>query len=175
MARALAQEPRELFLDEATNDLDVQHHLELLRVVSTLAHTSIVALPDLNHAVMSCKRLLVLEQGCRVADGPTRSFCPLPSWAESSASIEILTTRGTGGDRSCFARRRRTSEFLCASTARRRTRAAARIHSSMFYARLIQAGLQMADGMPAISPKCRSSLHAVPNAFAPAAGFQTAP
>ncbi|MBO9456651.1 ABC transporter ATP-binding protein [Paracoccus sp. R12_1] len=70
IARALAQEPRELFLDEPTNHLDIQHQLELLRLISTLGLTSIVALHDLNHAAMFCDRLLVLEQGRVVADGP---------------------------------------------------------------------------------------------------------
>ncbi|MFN4100976.1 MAG: ABC transporter ATP-binding protein [Pararhodobacter sp.] len=70
IARALAQEPRELFLDEPTNHLDIQHQLGLLRLISTLGLTSIVALHDLNHAAMFCDRLLVLEQGRVVADGP---------------------------------------------------------------------------------------------------------
>lgn len=69
IARALAQEPRELFLDEPTNHLDIQHQLGLMRLVSTLGLTSIVALHDLNHAAMFCDRLLVLEQGRVVADG----------------------------------------------------------------------------------------------------------
>lgn len=70
IARALAQQPRELFLDEPTNHLDIQHQLDLLRLVSRLGLTSIVALHDLNHAAMFCDRLLVLDQGRVVADGP---------------------------------------------------------------------------------------------------------
>jgi iron complex transport system ATP-binding protein len=70
IARALAQQPRELFLDEPTNHLDIQHQLDLLRLISTLGLTSIVALHDLNHAAMFCDRLLVLDGGRVVADGP---------------------------------------------------------------------------------------------------------
>ncbi|WP_067341448.1 ABC transporter ATP-binding protein [Stappia indica] len=69
IARALAQQPRELFLDEPTNHLDIQHQLDLLRLVSQLGLTTIVALHDLNHAAMFCDRLLVLHRGQVVADG----------------------------------------------------------------------------------------------------------
>jgi len=69
IARALAQQPRELFLDEPTNHLDIQHQLDLLRLIATLGLTCIVALHDLNHAAMFCDRLLVLEGGRVVADG----------------------------------------------------------------------------------------------------------
>ncbi|MFN3525896.1 MAG: ABC transporter ATP-binding protein [Paracoccus sp. (in: a-proteobacteria)] len=67
IARALAQEPRELFLDEPTNHLDIQHQLELLRLISALGLTCVVALHDLNHAAMFCDQLLVLDKGkvCR--------------------------------------------------------------------------------------------------------------
>ncbi len=69
IARALAQNPRELFLDEPTNHLDIQHQLELLRLIARLGLTSIVALHDLNHAAIFCDRLLVLEGGRVVAEG----------------------------------------------------------------------------------------------------------
>ncbi|RJL01465.1 ABC transporter ATP-binding protein [Paracoccus aestuarii] len=70
LARALAQDPRELFLDEPTNHLDIQHQLELMRLIARLGLTSIVALHDLNHAAQFCDRLLVLDRGRVVADGP---------------------------------------------------------------------------------------------------------
>ncbi|CAM3150005.1 iron complex transport system ATP-binding protein [Paracoccus aminovorans] len=69
IARALAQEPRELFLDEPTNHLDIQHQLELLRLIPKLGLTSIVALHDLNHAAMFCDRLLVLDRGRVIRHG----------------------------------------------------------------------------------------------------------
>ncbi|MGO8126975.1 ATP-binding cassette domain-containing protein, partial [Rhizobium ruizarguesonis] len=49
IARALAQSPQELILDEPTNHLDIQHKIGLMRLVSGLPITSIVALHDLNH------------------------------------------------------------------------------------------------------------------------------
>lgn len=69
IARALAQTPKELILDEPTNHLDVQHQIGLLRLVSSLAVTSIVALHDLNHAAMFCDELIVLREGRIVAAG----------------------------------------------------------------------------------------------------------
>lgn len=69
IARALAQTPKELLLDEPTNHLDIQHQIGLLKLVSGLSVTSIIALHDLNHAAMFCDRLVVLRQGRVVASG----------------------------------------------------------------------------------------------------------
>ena len=69
IARALAQMPKELILDEPTNHLDVQHQIGLLKLVSSLRVTSIIALHDLNHAAMFCDRLIILRQGKIVASG----------------------------------------------------------------------------------------------------------
>jgi iron complex transport system ATP-binding protein len=69
LARALAQSPKELILDEPTNHLDVHHQISLLRLVSALPVTSIIALHDLNHAAMFCDHLLVMQSGKIVASG----------------------------------------------------------------------------------------------------------
>ncbi len=69
LARALAQAPTELILDEPTNHLDIHHQIGLLRLVSELRITSIIALHDLNHAAMFCDRLLVMNAGKVVASG----------------------------------------------------------------------------------------------------------
>ncbi len=69
IARALAQRPRLLLLDEPTNHLDIHHQLALLRLVSRLPVTVIVALHDLNQA-MNCDRLGVMEAGRLIACGP---------------------------------------------------------------------------------------------------------
>lgn len=69
IARALAQSPSELILDEPTNHLDVQHQIGLMRLVSSLPVTSIIALHDLNHAAMFCDTLIVLQEGRIVASG----------------------------------------------------------------------------------------------------------
>ncbi|MDO5056298.1 MAG: ABC transporter ATP-binding protein [Lautropia sp.] len=69
LARALAQQPTELILDEPTNHLDIQHQLGLMKLVSSLPITSIMALHDLNHAAMFCDALIVMQQGRIVARG----------------------------------------------------------------------------------------------------------
>jgi iron complex transport system ATP-binding protein len=69
LARALAQAPKELLLDEPTNHLDVHHQISLLRLVSDLPVTSIIALHDLNQAAMFCDRLLIMQAGKVVASG----------------------------------------------------------------------------------------------------------
>ncbi|MGC0054769.1 ABC transporter ATP-binding protein [Brucella pituitosa] len=69
IARALAQRPKELILDEPTNHLDIQHQMSLLKLVSGLPITSIIALHDLNHAAMFCDELIVMKDGKIVAAG----------------------------------------------------------------------------------------------------------
>ncbi|MBB3993944.1 iron complex transport system ATP-binding protein [Sulfitobacter undariae] len=62
IARALAQRPQLLLLDEPTNHLDIHYQLSLLRLVSTLDVTVVMALHDLNQA-MTCDRLAVMDNG----------------------------------------------------------------------------------------------------------------
>lgn len=68
IARALAQRPRLLMLDEPTNHLDIHHQLSLLRLVSDLPVTVVMALHDLNQA-MGCDRLGLMQDGRLVACG----------------------------------------------------------------------------------------------------------
>ncbi len=71
IARALAQRPRILLLDEPTNHLDIHHQLSLLRLVSRLPVTVVMALHDLNQA-MACDRIGVMAEGRLAALGPPR-------------------------------------------------------------------------------------------------------
>lgn len=69
IARALAQQPQILILDEPTNHLDIEYQLELMRLISVLPITVVVALHDLNLAANFCTRLVLLKSGRVVASG----------------------------------------------------------------------------------------------------------
>lgn len=66
IARALAQRPEILLLDEPTSHLDIQHQsaiMELLKNLNNQGITIIVVNHDLNLASQYCKRLILLHQG----------------------------------------------------------------------------------------------------------------
>ncbi|MGB3148269.1 MAG: ABC transporter ATP-binding protein [Paracoccaceae bacterium] len=69
IARALAQEPELLVLDEPTNYLDIRHQLELLALLRRLGLTVVLTLHDLTLAAEFADRLLILADGRKLAEG----------------------------------------------------------------------------------------------------------
>ncbi len=73
VARALAQNPRALLLDEPTAALDIRHEMEVFELVRKLAGEGIGTLlvtHHLNLAARYADRLLLLDQGAVIAQGP---------------------------------------------------------------------------------------------------------
>ena len=67
IARALAQDAEVMLLDEPTNNLDLKHQLQIMRLVRNVAQekqiTSIIAIHDLNLAATYSDTIIMLHNG----------------------------------------------------------------------------------------------------------------
>jgi iron complex transport system ATP-binding protein len=74
-ARALAQEPRALLLDEPASFLDIRHQVEICDLMRSLADRQklsvLAVLHDLNLAAEYCDRIYLLRRGRIEMSGPT--------------------------------------------------------------------------------------------------------
>ena len=73
IARALAQEPSLIILDEPTSHLDIRHKVEVMSILNRLSGESgvtvIMALHDIDIAVKSCQIVLMIKDGVVVNQG----------------------------------------------------------------------------------------------------------
>jgi iron complex transport system ATP-binding protein len=73
IARALAQEPSALLLDEPTAHLDLKHQVAVLELARSLAHQEnlvvLMTLHDLNQAAQYADRVALMHHGTIAADG----------------------------------------------------------------------------------------------------------
>ncbi|GAB6102452.1 ABC transporter ATP-binding protein [Thermococcus atlanticus] len=79
IARALAQEPKILLMDEPTNNLDLKSQLEVMGIAERFASkggTSIVVMHDVNLALRFAKRFIFMKDGEIKADGDFKIIKP---------------------------------------------------------------------------------------------------
>lgn len=101
VARALAQEPSLLLLDEPTTSLDVGRQQDVLELIETLRRdrgvTVISALHDLSLAGQFADRLLVLHEGNQVAEGvPSEVLTEQVVREFFGASVRLVPVDGSG-------------------------------------------------------------------------------
>lgn len=94
IARALAQEPALLLLDEPTAYLDITHQigiLDLIRRLNTdLGITVIMILHDLNLASEYCSRLILLNNGSVFSDGTPHEVLTYKAIEEVYKTIVVV-------------------------------------------------------------------------------------
>ncbi len=73
IATALAMQPEILVMDEPSSYLDPRARRRLIELLNGFSHTRVIATHDLELAVEVCSRVVVLDGGRVVADGPTRA------------------------------------------------------------------------------------------------------
>ncbi len=118
VARALAQEPRALVLDEPTASLDIRHEMELFELVRQLVNGGIAGLVithHLNRAGRFADRVLLLDRGAVIANGTPHAVMnretlsrvfdwPVAVTTWSDGSPQVVPLRITEGNQNSLPR-----------------------------------------------------------------------
>jgi iron complex transport system ATP-binding protein len=113
LARALAQQPRVLVLDEPTTSLDVRHEMELFELVRRLVDGGLAGLVITHHLNLAARyadRMLLLCAGRVAGEGPPATVLredilravfdwPLAvtAWGDGSPQVVPLRPHESGG------------------------------------------------------------------------------
>jgi iron complex transport system ATP-binding protein len=87
LARALAQEPSVILLDEATSFLDLRYKKEIFDLISSLSHDTglcvMVVSHDMDLTAQYCDRIVMLKEGCIFSTG-------VPNEVITASNIEAV-------------------------------------------------------------------------------------
>jgi iron complex transport system ATP-binding protein len=118
VARALAQEPQALVLDEPTASLDIRHEMQLFELVRELVEGGLAGLVITHHLNLAARfahRIILLSRGELVAEGApaevlnretlTRTFewpLAITSWLDGSPQVVPLRSSDRASNRDDF-------------------------------------------------------------------------
>ncbi|HLZ32180.1 MAG TPA: ABC transporter ATP-binding protein [Chloroflexota bacterium] len=101
LARALAQEPRVLLLDEPTANLDLQHQVAMLELVRGLTReqglTVVAAVHDLQLAALYCDQIALMSAGQIVSQGSPEAVLTAPLLLATFGQRVVLSAHPTHG------------------------------------------------------------------------------
>ena len=98
LARALAQKPKLLLLDEPTSSLDLKNQYQVLQTVKDICHetgiAAIMVIHDLNLALRFCDRFLLMRDGAVFRYGDAQVIDREAIWQIYGVQGETADVRG---------------------------------------------------------------------------------